>query len=697
MRRAGIDIGGTFTDLVFWDDEAGEVFVHKLPSTPDDPASAGIQGLKELLSKAGRKPQDLDFLVHGTTVATNILLEKDGATVGMITTRGFRDILHIGRKDRPFNFSHVQDVPRQNSPLIKRRHRLTVTERISAPNGDVTTPLNEDEVRTAVKQLRDNGIESIAICCLMSFLNPQHEQRIRDIVEQEFPEVYLSTSHGVAPLYREYERFSTTALNAYVGPKTAHYLDNFSIALKASNIKSELNLMTSAGGVVPSGEAANRPVSLLLSGPVGALIAGIEIGKQINHTSVITLDVGGTSTDIGVAANGVLRMKHLLDTKIGDYDAMMPMVDIDTIGAGGGSVAYQDEGNMFRVGPQSAGAKPGPACYAKGGTEPTVTDACAVLGWFREEAKPDSGLTVNTTLARDAIRSRIAEPLDLDVMSSAAGIYRIAVNNMVESVRLNSISKGYDPRDFALVAFGGAGAAFAVEAASLLAIPKVVIPMRPGVGAAAGLLATDTKYEHRATVWEKLDQPNHQRIDKALASLEKKARKQLVASGFSSEQTQITYLAECRYLGQGYELTVETPPLPVDDDWIKAVSNRFHAAHEQSYLRRFEENTVVIINVGLAGSGKIKPLTNPLLETGQENYSDSAVLDTRTTYFVEKNHAVPYETVFLSRDGLKAGNQIAGPAIIEQTDTTTVLPSGTRAVVDAFGNLVVSFTGDTNG
>ncbi|MGI9225877.1 MAG: hydantoinase/oxoprolinase family protein [Woeseiaceae bacterium] len=697
MRRVAIDIGGTFTDLVLWDDDAEQVVVHKLPSTPDDPARAGLNGLEQLMERAGKTPDALDFLVHGTTVATNILLEKNGARVGMITTRGFRDILHIGRKNRPHNFSHAQEIVRQTQPLIRRRHRMPVSERISAPHGNVALELDEAEVRDAVRALRKDNVQAIAVCCLMSFLNPDHERRIRDIVAEEFPEAYLCTSHDVTPLYREYERFSTTALNAYVGPKTANYLDRFSENLAERGFGAELNLMTSGGGIAPSSEARQKPVSLLLSGPVGALIHGIEVGRQAGHPSVITLDVGGTSADIGVAPNGQLRMKHLLDTKIGDYDAMMPMVDIDTIGAGGGSIAWIDDGGMFRVGPRSAGARPGPACYGHGGTEPTVTDAITLLGWFREQALESSGLHIDPDLACTAITDEIANPLGLRVLDAAAGIYRIAVNNMVEAIRVNSVSKGYDPRDFALVAYGGAGAAFVVESAQQLSIPKVIIPINPGVGAAAGLLATDTRFEYRSTLWQSLEQPDTKRIEQVFSELRERAESQLENSGIAQQQRRYEFKAECRYVGQGYELTVDVPALPADEDWPAAVREAFHAAHEQAYLRRFDDKPIMIVNVGLVGIGTVPSLRQARLDAGDANISDEAVVDTRDVHFVERNEAVSHSTRFLDRAKLKAGNVFDGPVVIEQTDTTTILPPGTTAIVDTWGNIIVTFRATDNG
>ncbi len=693
MKRVGIDIGGTFTDLVYWDDEAGQRLIHKLPSTPANPAQAGLEGLQALCKKAGVSPPDIDLLLHGTTVATNALLEGKGATVGMITTRGFRDILHIGRKNRPLNFSHSQDVARQHRPLVARRHRRVVNERVSAPDGAVLQALDEQEVRREIRALRDEGeVNAVAICCLFSFLNPEHEKRIRNILREEWPDVFASCSHEVVPLYREYERFSTTALNAYVGPKTANYLLYFSSRLRESGFKADLGLMTSAGGVVSAVEAAESPVSLLLSGPVGALVAGIEAGRLVGQRSVITLDVGGTSADIGVAPDGELRLKHLLDTRIGDYDAMVPMCDIATIGAGGGSIARVDEGGMFRVGPESAGADPGPVCYGKGGTEPTVTDAIVALGWYRPIALRESGLEINPILAEAAIRQKIAGPLGLSVTAAAAGIFRIAVNNMAEAIRVNSVAKGFDPREFALLAYGGAGAAFVVAVARELAISKVIIPPLAGVGAAGGLLASDMKYQRQATLWQRLDTADAVKIRQALQQLSGQARERLQRDGFNESSSEIRFTADCRYLGQGYELVVELPVLPddpgqpVSQQWLAEVASRFHAAHERAYNRTFADRPIMMVNIAATGVGRVPPLHNPQCVVSAAQPGGESSL----TSFMVAGQLRAFDTSFVPRTELGAGSQLQGPAIIEQSDTITVLSPGCKLEVGRYGHLLIS-------
>ena len=410
MKRLGVDVGGTFTDLIYVDDESGTVLVHKLPTTAEDPSQGTVQGIRELTAEAGESPAALDGVFHGTTIATNIVIEHNGARVGMITTEGYRDILHIARHKKPLNFSNYQDLPWQRYPIVRRRYRLTVPERITR-DGQVLVPLDEEAARERVRQLKEAGVEAVAVCFLFSFLNPEHEARVAEIVREEFPEAFLSVSSEVLPQYREYERFSTVCLNAFIGPKVASYVRRLGEELRALDVRTDVHLMTSASGVSTPEAATARPVNLLMSGPVAGVVGGIWAGRQAGHENVITLDVGGTSADIGLAQGGKLRMKHLLDTKVGPYQAMIPMVDVDTIGAGGGSIAYVDQGGIFRVGPRSAGADPGPAAYGRGGTEPTATDAMVVLGWLRPEAFLGGGMELQAELARAAFEEGPAQAL----------------------------------------------------------------------------------------------------------------------------------------------------------------------------------------------------------------------------------------------------------------------------------------------
>jgi len=382
-----------------------------------------------------------------------------------------------------------------------------------------------------------------------------------------------------------------------------------------------------------------------------------------------------------------MRMKHLLDTQVGGYDAMVPMCDIGTIGAGGGSLAWIDEGGMFRVGPESAGADPGPVCYGKGGTQPTVTDAIVVLGCYRPEALRESGLDIDPQKAADAIQKKIADPLGLGLKEAAAGIFRIAVNNMAEAIRLNSVARGFDPREFALVAYGGAGAAFAVDVAKALSMKTVIIPPSAGVGAASGLLATDMKYHRQATLWQTLDQPDYRQIQQVIEDLRGQAAARLQRDGFTEQSSEILFTADCRYQGQGYELNVAVSDGDIDEAWCKQVSSRFHQAHEQAYQRRFEDKPVMIVNLGATGVGKVAPLEYP--EIGIRS-SSNLKPDNRPVSFLSSKAVVEIETPFIHRNTLGAESTLAGPAVIEQSDTTTVLGPGTSLRVGQFGHLIVS-------
>src|SRR6266403_742727 len=503
MRRLGVDVGGTFTDLIFVDDESGTIEIHKLPTTPEDPSLGTVEGIERLTARVGVTAADLDQVFHGTTIATNLVIEHNGARVGMLTTEGYRDILHIARHKKPLNFSNYQDLPWQRYPLVRRRYRLTVPERITR-DGSVLVPLDEERARAEVRKLKEDGVEAIAVCFLFSFLNSAHERRVAEIVREEFPEAFLSVSSEVLPQYREYERFSKVCLNAFIGPKVSRYVRRLQDELAAMEVGTGLHLMTSASGVATAEGAIARPVNLLMSGPVAGVVGGIWAGRQAGYDNVITLDVGGTSADIGLAQEGRLRMKHLLDTKVGPYQAMIPMVDVDTIGAGGGSIAYVDGGGIFRVGPRSAGADPGPAAYGRGGTEPTATDAMVNLGWLVPEAFLGGDMQLRADLARKAFEDGPARALGMTVEEASMGAVQIVTHSMVQSIEENSVRKGYDPRDFALVAEGGAGPLFAAQIALEVGTPRVLVPNFPGVTAALGLLATDMVYEFASTVYQRV-------------------------------------------------------------------------------------------------------------------------------------------------------------------------------------------------
>jgi N-methylhydantoinase A len=688
MIRLGVDVGGTFTDLILVDDSEGRSWVHKVPSTPKDPSEAVITGLLEICEIANIFPKEINHFLHGTTVSTNTVLEHSGANVGMITTEGFRDILHIARHKRPYNFSLYQDLPWQSYPLVKRRNRLVVPERISA-QGETLIPLDVEKTREQVKKLKQLKVDAIAVCFLFSFKNPEHENRVKEIIQEEFPEAYLSISNEILPQYREYERFSTVALNAYIGPKTSTYLKKLESNLNDVGMKAGLHLMQSNGGIATSSVAADKPINLLLSGPVGGLIGGIQSAKNAGFENVITLDIGGTSADIGVAPNGEMRMRHLLDTRIGQYNAMVPMVDIDTIGAGGGSIAYVDEGGIFRVGPKSAGADPGPACYEKGGTLPTSTDANVLLGRIHPKSQLAGNLKINAELSERAFNKHIASKLNMSTLEAAAGALKIMTHNMVNAIEMNSVRKGYDPREFTLVAAGGAGPLFACDIAEELNIPYVVVPPYPGITAAMGLLSTDITYEKVYTVWGSLSDPDIPSLAATFKQLESESIAALKSDGLSDEQIILKRVCDCRYAGQGYELRVDAPEGEINKAWVEEVINRFHEVHEREYASKFTDQEVVAINVRVIGVGLItseKENNNEIIDNPEFSLSDYPKYP---VYFWINDQLEELSTPFISREEIPTNIEIVGPAIITQKDSTTVIPPQCNAIFDTFGNIVI--------
>lgn len=687
MKRIGVDVGGTFTDLIYVDDEAGVIRVHKLPTTPDDPSQGTIQGLKELAAEAGAEPSSLDQVFHGTTIATNIVIEHTGARVGMLTTEGYRDILHIARHKKPLNFSNYQDLPWQAYPVVRRRDRLTVPERVTG-DGAVLVPLDEERAREQVRALKEAGVEAVCVCFLFSFLNPDHERRVAEIVREEFPEAFLSVSSEVLPQYREYERFSTVGLNAYVGPKVASYVARLGEELEALGVRSGLHLMTSASGVATSEAAIRRPVNLLMSGPVAGVVGGIWAGKQAGYDNVITLDVGGTSADIGLAQEGRLRMKHLLDTKVGPYQAMIPMVDVDTIGAGGGSIAYVDTGGIYRVGPRSAGAVPGPAAYGRGGTQATATDALVNLGWLLPEAFLGGGMSLDGEKARAAFADGPAAALGMSVEEASMGAVQILTHSMVQSIEENSVRKGFDPRDFALVAEGGAGPVFAVPIAIEVGTPRVVVPPHPGIAAAMGLVATDMVYEYGATTYQRLSKLDAASLQSRFEELEAQAAAQLEEDGIEADRIVIQRIAEARYLGQGYELRVDVGSGAIDEAWVERLRADFHDIHEREYSRRFEESDIEVPNIRVRGIGLMPELSTPEVQAGDAS-ADHALRHEGEAWFLVEGSLEQVPTRYYDREALEAGNRLVGPAIVNQYDSTTVIPPGVEAHVDRYGNIVI--------
>jgi len=689
MAKIGVDVGGTFTDLIL-EIAPEKVFVHKVPSTPQDQSIGVLKGVMEICDIGGIKPSDVSLIVHGTTVATNITIEHTGAEVGMLTTRGFRDILHIGRHKRPHNFSIQFDVPWQSKPLVKRRNRIAITERLLPPDGRIETPLAEDEVRQAVALFKERGVEAVTICFLFSFLNDGHERRAKEIVQELMPDAYVCTSSEVVDVIREYERFSTTAMNAYVGPRTSHYLRNLATSLRAQGIDAELRVMQSNGGIATVETCSEKAVTILLSGPAGGVIGGQYFGQMAGRPNIITVDIGGTSADISTIPESGIKIKNPRDTYVSDYPVLVPMIDMVTIGAGGGSIAHIDEAGMFRVGPRSAGADPGPACYARGGTEPTVTDAQVVLGRLDIDRFLGGDLPIDFDLARKAIQDKIAGPLNMTLEDAALGIIKIINSNMALAIRSNSVARGIDPRNFSLMPFGGAGPLHGVALAEAVFAKEVIVPPAPGITAAIGLLVTDMKYEFTRSVLAVLNNANQGQLDTINAAIDDliaQARRQLEQDGVPASAQSFTRIAECRYQGQGFELRAEMPDAPLTMDNKSVVMNNFHAQHRMDYGYAFEDGNVEIMTLRIVATANVEPLKWPRLAPAEDPSIEGAYLYSRDTIF---DTGEKVETPRYDRLKLKAGHVVPGPAVVIQHNSTTVVPPGYRATVDDFANLIVA-------
>jgi N-methylhydantoinase A len=693
MIRVGVDVGGTFTDIVL--ERSGRngqqsIFVHKVASTPADQSIAVVRGIVEICAMSGVAPGDVNMVFHGTTVATNMVIERKGAEVGMITTRGFRDILHMARHKRPHNFSLQYDVPWQSKPLVKRRNRIVVDERVMPPAGEVEVPLNEAEVREAAELFRKRGLDAIIICFLFSFLNDTHEKKAKAIVEKIMPDAFICCSSEVVNVIREYERFSTAAMNAYIGPRTSVYLRKLEERLRDNGINAAVRIMQSNGGISTIENSSVRPVGLLLSGPAGGVIGGRWTGAACKTKNVITIDIGGTSADISVIQNSELRIKNPRDTEVASLPVLVPMIDIDAIGAGGGSIAYIDPGGAFRVGPRSAGADPGPACYSKGGIEPTVTDAQVILGRLDPEHFLGGDLKIDASLAHRAVEQHIAKPLGLSVKDAALGILRVINNNMALAINANSVAKGIDPRGFTLMGFGGAGPLHATALCDIIHAKDVIAPRHPGITAAMGLLLTELQYEFTRSVLivaNQADEKAFVEANRIISDLKSQAAKQLSADGIAAGKQHFKVVAECRYVGQGFELRAAVPDGTLSRKTITAVIKNFYAAHKQVYGHAFDDQLVEIITLRVVGSVAVDTLKLPNLRKGNRSNPAAARLYSRDTVF-DDGKAV--RTPRFDREKLLAGDRISGPALIVQHNSTTLVPPKYKAVVLGHGDILLS-------
>jgi N-methylhydantoinase A len=660
---AGVDTGGTFTDIVLLQD--GKLHVHKVLSTPDDPSRAILGGLIQLDAL-----DDLQVLVHGSTVATNAVLERKGVHTGLITTAGFRDVLEIGRQTRPKLYDlRVQNVP----PLVPRSRRMEVLERLNE-RGEVLVPLDEDSLRAALDNLQQAGVEAIAISLLFSFTNPQHEQKVAEAARSTG--LYVSVSCEVLPEFREYERTSTVVLNAYVGPIIDRYLARLEQALPACTV---LRIMQSNGGSISSTMARREAARTLLSGPAAGVVGAAFVAQASAIEQIITLDIGGTSTDVALVDGTITETT---DGKIGGYPTRLPMIDIHTVGAGGGSIAWFDLGGALRVGPASVGADPGPAAYGRGGAEATVTDAHLVLGRLIPQAFLGGTMQLDVESAVKVV-SHVAQRIGTSVEEAALGIIRVANANMEAAIRVISVERGCDPRHFTLVAFGGAGPLHACELAAALRIPRVLIPATPGVLSALGTLIADTLKDYVRTVMVLIEEAQDV-VSTVFSALEEQGRGDLAHEHVSADDIVIERYLDLRYVGQSYELTI-----PFDGDCARAAQN-FHAAHERRFGYSDPNERVQVVNVRLKARGLAH---SPVLQREETVAGSSAEpVMTHDVIFAGENGPVVHKVPVYERAILHAGEVLTGPAIITQYDTTTVVPPEWSVQVDAVSNLIIECT-----
>ena len=589
--RLGVDVGGTFTDLALYDVETGQLEFTKTPSTTGDQARGVAIGVEELTDRLNAPPSDIAFFIHGTTVATNALLERGGSRTALIVTAGFRDILQIGRQERP----HLYDWKlRRPEPLVPRHLRFEVRERVLY-TGEVETPLDEAEIQQVIARLRDSEVEAVAVCLLHSYTNPAHEKAIGRAIGAALPNVALSLSCEVLPEFKEYERMSTTAINAYVAPIVGSYLRVLEKAVADIGVASNVYVMQSNGGTTTAAAAAEMPVHTIMSGPAAGVIGSAALAVQAGELNSISVDMGGTSFDVCLAYQGEIRRTQ--ESEINRLPVKVPMVDIHTLGAGGGSVAWIDPGGALRVGPKSAGAEPGPACYGHGGDEPTVTDANLVLGRLNPQRFLGGRMSLDADLAREAVRSRISEPLGIGLEEAAEGIVRIVNAGMTKGIRVVSVGKGYDPRDFCLVAFGGAGPVHAAELAYEMDIPRVLVPIAPGVTSALGLLMADLRHDYVRTVLARSNEIDAERLNALYGQMESGAVAQMAREGTKGEKTSLVRLADLRYLGQGFEIQVPVPGGTLDSEHVGKTLESFHEAHASLYGYSNPESSIEVVNL----------------------------------------------------------------------------------------------------
>jgi N-methylhydantoinase A len=674
--RVAVDIGGTFTDLVFLEEETGRLGFEKTDTTPNDPAA----GVMTSFSKGGPNLGEVGIFIHGTTLGLNALLEHKVSSAALITTRGFRDVLEIGRLSRPLMYDIVYRKP---PPLIPRRLRREVTERMNF-RGQVLVPLDEGETRRVVRSLAAMGIRVFAVCFLHSYANPAHELRVGEIIREECSEAYVSLSHQILQQFYEYERTVSTVINASIQPVVEKYLDRLREELVAHQFSGEFLITRSAGGAMSHSEARVMPLHTVLSGPAGGVQGAAYLANVLQVPNLIAIDAGGTSFDVSLLSNGEPRVRS--DARLAGYELLLPVFDLETIGAGGGSIASVDSGNALQVGPQSAGANPGPICYGRGGIQPTVTDAAVCLGLIDPRYFLGGDLHLDVAAARRGIEGQIAQALGLRLEEAASGILSIIEAKMTAAIREMSIARGYDPREFSILAYGGAGPLFATSLARQVGIPRVIVPRRPGNFSAWGMLMFDVVQDFVRSHVVELDRARVESMNEIFAGLEEAALAALARQRVSQEQQLILRSIDVKYVMAGHVINVPVSGGTLVENDREALRNRFNELHQMLYGHQLED-ILQVVNFRLRAVGRVR---KPTLERirkdgaalGQPMKGERGIYDPCQRR--EMNYAI------LSRESLPAGFRFQGPAILEEHSSTTVLPAGHLLDVDDYGNLIIS-------
>jgi len=685
MYTIGVDVGGTFTDLICVDRE-GNITVSKAPTTPEDPSVGMMDVLERCAENLGisRKKlcTDADIIVHGSTAATNALLTFTGAKVGLLTTKGHRDVVEIREaiRDTWDNF----DIRWQPPPVIvRRRFRIGIEERIKW-DGSVYMPLNEKEVRDAVKFLKENNIDSIAVCYLWSFMNPEHEIRTREIIKQEYPEAWVWLSSEILPVIREYPRVSTTVVSAFIGPNLSEYLAKVSKLLSDEGYEKHLLIMLANGGVATHQTVIQSPAYNLYSGPAAGPMAGIFYCNTLGIENVITIDMGGTSFDVGLVKNRTAVKST--ERMVARYDIGIPVIDVHSIGAGGGSIAWIDSRGILQVGPRSAGAQPGPACYLKGGEHPTVTDADLVLGYLNPGYFLGGEIKLDVEAAIKAIEEKIAGPLGKDVIEAASGIFNTINMNMVDAIRLITVERGEDPKEYNLIVAGGAGPTHCAYLAREMKIPRVIIPRISSVFCALGGITTDYRHDFIKTYNVPMAKVSVDKLNELYQAMESEGKRLLEIDGIPEHDMYFLRSADLFYTGQLHEIETPVPTGILTEEDVHAIADRFHELHEARFGWKAVELATEVMNLRVAACGRVMPIRLREQPSGVESPSKALKME-REVFFIECGKAVT--TPVYDGDKLIHGNVIRGPAILEQRITTIVVPPEFEIHIDRYGNFIM--------